>query len=165
MTTGDITAIFIALAALIGVMFTYLTYRNGTKRQRIQDAKDREDQRVQDAKDRAEASGVTLSKINTSISNERDRAEKALEETVARHAEEIERLRREHNQEIEDLRGHFEADALETKRLYDKRIEELSKRLAACQTKVNGLYEELHELQKLLPPNLRPQFPPPSTGE
>lgn len=87
------------------------------------------------------ADGASWRGLNQAIVKERDNwkveAEKKdveLEQQATAHAAEIDALREKHQAENA----------------------EWAKKLAACQEKVRSIGYELYQLQKLLPPNLRP---------
>jgi DNA anti-recombination protein RmuC len=117
------------------------------------------------AKARAAGTEVSWQSMNARLVQERDRSDKALQDQAEAHRAEIAELKEQHSAEINQMRDRWERDATEMrraldaeasemKRRYDEEMSTLSTRLSECQTKVNELYRELYELQRLLPPDV-----------
>lgn len=58
--------------------------------------------------------------------------------------------------ELEAQKTAHAAEILSIQQRHDQENAEWARKLGECQAKVQALYRELYELQRLLPPNLRP---------
>lgn len=161
MNAAEATTLVTAIGAVASsfAVPTYLQRRKEKQRAR--------ETAAADATRLAAGTEVTWGKINLRLEGERDRLQDRLDKQSAKHTDEIKSMREGHQQEIDNLRANWEADANEIrsaadaeradmKRRYDERISDLSERLAACQHKLSLLYQEMYELQKLLPPGIAP---------
>lgn len=126
MTVVDATAIVGAVAALAGV---YWTLRKAQKEGNVAD-------------------GASWRGLNQAIVADRDhwKAESDRKDVeIKRQDVEIEQQDAAHAAELAVLREKHQAENAEW-----------AKKLAECQEKVRSIGYELYQLQKLLPPNLRP---------
>lgn len=135
MSVVELTTLLGAAAALFGAVFIPLYLNRRSEKRSL--ARDR----AREQAELEEGTEVSWVAINRAIVKERDALKLDLASQATAHTAEIATMRAAHAQEIADLkRGH------------DDEMSTLSARLTECQDKVQKLYRELYELQKLLPP-------------